>query len=141
VVDACLFNGIKSDSSLQISHLVYADDAIFMGQWSQCNIDTIIRVLDVFYHASGLRINMNKSNLMGIFVDSNKVKHDAAKIGGGWTNGRMARHHGTVAAAEGSVRGLVQGSEKSVRGQKNQYKVQKKKSILEADVAQCDWWI
>nr|GFA99327.1 RNA-directed DNA polymerase, eukaryota, reverse transcriptase zinc-binding domain protein [Tanacetum cinerariifolium] len=49
-------------------------------QWSQCNIDTIIRVLDVFYHASGLRINMSKSNLMGISVDSNKVKHAAAKI-------------------------------------------------------------
>nr|GEX42236.1 hypothetical protein [Tanacetum cinerariifolium] len=61
--------------------------------------------------------------------------------GGGWTNGRMTRHHGTVAAAEGSVRGSVQGSKKSVRGQKNQYKDQKKKSILEADVAQCDWWI
>nr|GEZ81756.1 hypothetical protein [Tanacetum cinerariifolium] len=60
--------------------------------------------------------------------------------GGGWTNGGMTRHHGTVAAAEGSVRGSVQGSEKSVRGQKNQYKDQKK-SILEADVAQCDWWI
>nr|GEY64548.1 RNA-directed DNA polymerase, eukaryota, reverse transcriptase zinc-binding domain protein [Tanacetum cinerariifolium] len=50
-------------------------------QWSQCNIDTIIRVLDVFYRASGLRINMNKSNLLGIFVDSNKVKHAAVKIG------------------------------------------------------------
>nr|GFA93749.1 RNA-directed DNA polymerase, eukaryota, reverse transcriptase zinc-binding domain protein [Tanacetum cinerariifolium] len=64
-----------------ISHLFYADNAIFMGQWSQCNIDTIIRVLDVFYRASSVRINMNKSNLMGISVDSNKVKHAAAKIG------------------------------------------------------------
>nr|GFA48476.1 RNA-directed DNA polymerase, eukaryota, reverse transcriptase zinc-binding domain protein [Tanacetum cinerariifolium] len=81
VVDASLFNGIKLDSSLQISHLFYADDAIFIGQWSQCNIDTIIRVLDVFYRASGLRINMNKSNRMGLSVDSNKVKHAAAKIG------------------------------------------------------------
>nr|GFA29610.1 RNA-directed DNA polymerase, eukaryota, reverse transcriptase zinc-binding domain protein [Tanacetum cinerariifolium] len=80
VVDAGLFNGIKLDSSLQISHLFYADDAIFMGQWSQYNIDTIIRVLDVFYRASGLRINMTKSNLMSISVDSNKVKHVAAKI-------------------------------------------------------------
>nr|GEY66937.1 RNA-directed DNA polymerase, eukaryota [Tanacetum cinerariifolium] len=45
------------------------------------NIDTIIRVLDVFYRTSSLRINLNKSNLMGIFVDSNKVKHAATKIG------------------------------------------------------------
>nr|GEV85490.1 RNA-directed DNA polymerase, eukaryota, reverse transcriptase zinc-binding domain protein [Tanacetum cinerariifolium] len=44
------------------------------------NIDTIIQVLDVFYRTSSLRINLNKSNLMGIFVDSNKVKHAAAKI-------------------------------------------------------------
>nr|GFA84523.1 RNA-directed DNA polymerase, eukaryota, reverse transcriptase zinc-binding domain protein [Tanacetum cinerariifolium] len=52
-------------------------------------IDDILRrfgfeekwLLDVFYRASGLRINMNKSNLMDIFVDSNKVKHAAAKIG------------------------------------------------------------
>nr|GEY08447.1 RNA-directed DNA polymerase, eukaryota, reverse transcriptase zinc-binding domain protein [Tanacetum cinerariifolium]GEY08450.1 RNA-directed DNA polymerase, eukaryota, reverse transcriptase zinc-binding domain protein [Tanacetum cinerariifolium] len=76
-----LFNGIKLDSSLYILHLFYVDDAIFMGQWSQCNIDTIIRVLDVFYRASGLRINMNKSNIIGISVDSNKMKHVAAKIG------------------------------------------------------------
>nr|GEU38334.1 hypothetical protein [Tanacetum cinerariifolium] len=81
VVDAGLFNEIKLDSSLHISHLFYADDAIFMGQWSLCNIYTIIRVLDVFYRASGLRINMNKSNLIGISVNSNKVKHAAAKIG------------------------------------------------------------
>nr|GEY57535.1 hypothetical protein [Tanacetum cinerariifolium] len=45
------------------------------------NIDTIIRVLDVFYRTSSLRINLNKSNLMGIFVDSNKVKHAAGKRG------------------------------------------------------------
>nr|GFC26125.1 hypothetical protein [Tanacetum cinerariifolium] len=49
---------------------------------------------------------------------------------GDWTNWKMTRHHGTVAAVEGSVRG----SEKSVQGSG-------KKSILEADVAQCDWWI
>nr|GFC67128.1 RNA-directed DNA polymerase, eukaryota, reverse transcriptase zinc-binding domain protein [Tanacetum cinerariifolium] len=74
------FNGIKLDSSLQISYLFYVDDAIFMGQCSQCNIDTIIRVLDVFYRASGLRINMNKSNLMGISVDSNKFLWRCFKI-------------------------------------------------------------
>nr|GEX00455.1 RNA-directed DNA polymerase, eukaryota, reverse transcriptase zinc-binding domain protein [Tanacetum cinerariifolium] len=32
-------------------------------------------------NASSLKINMNKSNLMGISVDSNKVKHAAVKIG------------------------------------------------------------
>ncbi|GJW91592.1 RNA-directed DNA polymerase, eukaryota, reverse transcriptase zinc-binding domain protein [Tanacetum coccineum] len=78
---AGLFKGIKLGSSLQMSHLFYADDAIFMGQWNQSNIDTITRVLDVFYRASGLRINMHKSKLMGISVDADLVKQAASKIG------------------------------------------------------------
>nr|GFB31536.1 RNA-directed DNA polymerase, eukaryota, reverse transcriptase zinc-binding domain protein [Tanacetum cinerariifolium] len=81
VVDARLFKRIKLGSSLQMSHLFYADDAIFMRQWNQNNIDTITRVLDVFYRASGLRINMHKSQLMGISVDANLVKQAASKIG------------------------------------------------------------
>ncbi|GJU30003.1 RNA-directed DNA polymerase, eukaryota [Tanacetum coccineum] len=37
--------------------------------------------LDVFHRASGLRINMNKSKLMGISVESSKVEHAVEKIG------------------------------------------------------------
>ncbi|GKA30168.1 hypothetical protein Tco_0716473 [Tanacetum coccineum] len=43
VVDAGLFRGIQVGSSLQVSHLFYADDAVFMGHWSEANIDTILR--------------------------------------------------------------------------------------------------
>nr|GEV36574.1 RNA-directed DNA polymerase, eukaryota [Tanacetum cinerariifolium] len=50
-------------------------------KWNQSNIDTITRVLEVFHRASGLRINMNKSKLMGISVDISKVEQAAAKIG------------------------------------------------------------
>ncbi|GKA39856.1 RNA-directed DNA polymerase, eukaryota, reverse transcriptase zinc-binding domain protein [Tanacetum coccineum] len=62
-------------------NLFYADDAVFMGHWSEANIDTILRVLDCFYHASGLRINMLKSKLIGISVSSDKVDQAAKKIG------------------------------------------------------------
>nr|GEX68236.1 reverse transcriptase domain-containing protein [Tanacetum cinerariifolium] len=65
---------------------------------------------------------------VGAVLGQQKTKHvqPIRYASGGWTNGRMTRHHGTVAAAEGSVRGSIQGSEKSVGGQKNQYKDQKK---------------
>ncbi|GKE61347.1 RNA-directed DNA polymerase, eukaryota, reverse transcriptase zinc-binding domain protein [Tanacetum coccineum] len=79
--DAGLFKGIKLGSALHMSHLFYADDAIFMGQWNQTNIDTITRVLEVFYRASGLRINMQKSKLMGIAVENVLVKQAASNIG------------------------------------------------------------
>nr|GEY08521.1 RNA-directed DNA polymerase, eukaryota, reverse transcriptase zinc-binding domain protein [Tanacetum cinerariifolium] len=81
VVDAGLFNGIKLDSSLQI-HTCF----MLMTLFSWVNGANVISILlfecwMCFYRASSLRINMNKSNLMGIFMDSNKVKHAAAKIG------------------------------------------------------------
>nr|GEV61857.1 hypothetical protein [Tanacetum cinerariifolium] len=38
-------------------------------------------MLECFNHASGLRINMNKSKLLGISVEDDKVKQAAVKIG------------------------------------------------------------
>ncbi|GJX76497.1 RNA-directed DNA polymerase, eukaryota [Tanacetum coccineum] len=37
-IDAGIFKGIKVDSSLMISHLFYADDAVFIGEWSKFNL-------------------------------------------------------------------------------------------------------
>nr|GEY01388.1 RNA-directed DNA polymerase, eukaryota [Tanacetum cinerariifolium] len=81
VVDAGIFKGIKLSSSLSISHLFYADDAVFVGQWCDGNITTLVHVLECFYRASGLRINMSKSKIMGVLVDSDKVKCAASKLG------------------------------------------------------------
>ncbi|GKC34793.1 hypothetical protein Tco_1047177, partial [Tanacetum coccineum] len=76
-----MFNGISLDASLHLSHMFYADDAIFVGQWNESNINTIVHVLDCFHRASGIRINMSKSKLLGISVDADKVDQEARKIG------------------------------------------------------------
>ncbi|GJV09833.1 RNA-directed DNA polymerase, eukaryota [Tanacetum coccineum] len=69
------------DSTLaDLSHLFY-DDVVFIGQWCDSNITTIIRVLDCFFHASGLRINLHKSKLMGIAVENSMVDLAANNIG------------------------------------------------------------
>ncbi|GJY25826.1 RNA-directed DNA polymerase, eukaryota [Tanacetum coccineum] len=81
VVDAGLFMGIKLSHSANLSHMFYADDAVFVGQWSDININTLIHVLDCFYRASGLRMNMRKSKIMGVHVEGGKVKHAASKLG------------------------------------------------------------
>ncbi|GJS76696.1 hypothetical protein Tco_0726577 [Tanacetum coccineum] len=73
VVDSGLFLGITICPSIHLSHLFYADDAVFLGQWSEGNINVIVKVLDCFYRASGLHINMNKSKLIGVFVDNSKI--------------------------------------------------------------------
>ena len=47
-VDAGIFTGIKIDSSLTISHLFYADDAVFIGEWSNANLSGITHILHCF---------------------------------------------------------------------------------------------
>ncbi|GJS71805.1 RNA-directed DNA polymerase, eukaryota [Tanacetum coccineum] len=37
-IEAGIFKGIKIGSSLNISHLFYADDAVFIGEWSIANL-------------------------------------------------------------------------------------------------------
>ncbi|GKD62672.1 RNA-directed DNA polymerase, eukaryota, reverse transcriptase zinc-binding domain protein, partial [Tanacetum coccineum] len=43
VVDAGMFSGIAMGTSWQLSHLFYADDAVFIGQWNYSNIDIIVK--------------------------------------------------------------------------------------------------
>ncbi|GKC38702.1 hypothetical protein Tco_1051086, partial [Tanacetum coccineum] len=70
---AGMFKGVSIGSNLHLSHLFYADDVVFLGQWSNSNISTIIKVLKCFFCASGLSINMHKSKLMRIAVDDDIV--------------------------------------------------------------------
>ncbi|GJU92955.1 hypothetical protein Tco_1317711 [Tanacetum coccineum] len=81
VVDVDTFNGITLSSSLHLSHMFYVDYVIFMGKWNDSNINIIVHVLECFHRASGLRINMSKSKLLGIYVDADKVDQTAMKIG------------------------------------------------------------
>nr|GEZ38445.1 RNA-directed DNA polymerase, eukaryota, reverse transcriptase zinc-binding domain protein [Tanacetum cinerariifolium] len=54
---------------------------LFIGEWNNNNIQTLLSVLRWFYLASGLEINLHKSKLMGIGVNSNVVAAVASLIG------------------------------------------------------------
>nr|GEU76966.1 RNA-directed DNA polymerase, eukaryota [Tanacetum cinerariifolium]GEV82070.1 RNA-directed DNA polymerase, eukaryota [Tanacetum cinerariifolium] len=54
---------------------------VFIGEWSNNNIQTLLSVLRCFYLASGLKINLHKSKLMKIGVSSNVVAAAASLIG------------------------------------------------------------
>ncbi|GJT40504.1 RNA-directed DNA polymerase, eukaryota, partial [Tanacetum coccineum] len=80
-VEAGIFSGIKIDSSLIISHLFYADDAVFIGEWTNDNLRGIMQILHCFSLSSGLKINLSKSQLRGVGVDSATVYSAALNIG------------------------------------------------------------
>nr|GEW31071.1 RNA-directed DNA polymerase, eukaryota [Tanacetum cinerariifolium] len=79
ILNARLFKGIRIDDSLTLSHLFYADDAIFIGKWDKANVITIANMLKCFFLASGLKINILKSKIMGIGTTQEEV-NSAANI-------------------------------------------------------------
>ncbi|GJS31424.1 RNA-directed DNA polymerase, eukaryota [Tanacetum coccineum] len=81
VVDAGMFKGIRLSNSLSLSHLFYADDALIIGEWSNDNLRSIINVLKCFHLASGLQINIHKSQLLGVGVPRVDVETAASSIG------------------------------------------------------------
>nr|GEZ33016.1 RNA-directed DNA polymerase, eukaryota [Tanacetum cinerariifolium] len=81
VMNAGLFTSISLDNSLTISHLFFADDAIFVGKWDSSNLKIILKVLKYFHMASGHKININKSKLIGYGVHSDEVETAARYIG------------------------------------------------------------
>nr|GEW33956.1 RNA-directed DNA polymerase, eukaryota [Tanacetum cinerariifolium] len=76
-----LFKGIQSQGTMAISHLFYIDDAIFIGEWSDSNLDNIVKILKCFFFASGLKINIQKSQVLGVGVPCNIVNQAGSLIG------------------------------------------------------------
>nr|GEX49530.1 RNA-directed DNA polymerase, eukaryota [Tanacetum cinerariifolium] len=77
-----VFKGLQIHSSLSLSHLFYVDDTVFIGEWSDDNLDNLIRILNCFHLASGLKINVNKSQVLGVGVPPDIVNQGASRIGG-----------------------------------------------------------
>nr|GFB87448.1 RNA-directed DNA polymerase, eukaryota [Tanacetum cinerariifolium] len=76
-----IFKGIRITGSSSLSHLFYADDAVFIGEWSIENLDNLLKILNCFHLASGLCINVNKSHVLGIGVPLDIVRQGALRIG------------------------------------------------------------
>ncbi|GKB88582.1 RNA-directed DNA polymerase, eukaryota, partial [Tanacetum coccineum] len=83
-VNMGLFKGASiGHSSINVSHLLYADDAIFVGEWSYSNAYNLICLLWCFYMVSGLKINVHKSKLLVVNVPDEEVSNMALVLGCG----------------------------------------------------------
>nr|KAJ0216202.1 hypothetical protein LSAT_V11C300102750 [Lactuca sativa] len=77
-----VFKGAQLEPhDLAISHLFYADDAIFLGEWNENNVHNLIRVLRCFYLVSGLNLNLSKSSLYGVGVSRSEISNLASFTG------------------------------------------------------------
>nr|GEU97671.1 RNA-directed DNA polymerase, eukaryota, reverse transcriptase zinc-binding domain protein [Tanacetum cinerariifolium] len=79
--EAEMFKGIKIGPTVTLSHMFYADDTVFVGKWCESKSTTLVHVLDCFYRASGFKINMSKSKILRVHVESDRGKEAALRLG------------------------------------------------------------
>ncbi|XP_023766085.2 uncharacterized protein LOC111914622 [Lactuca sativa] len=77
-----IYEGIKiSQPNICLSHLFYADDTLFIGEWSRRNIANLSRILRCFYVSYGLKVNFTKSKVYGVGVSNSEVSNWVAPLG------------------------------------------------------------
>ncbi|GKC06588.1 RNA-directed DNA polymerase, eukaryota [Tanacetum coccineum] len=80
VVQAGMFKGIRLNSSISVSHLFYADDALIIGEWSSDNLRGVgVPKSEVESAASsiGCSIMNNQFRYLGVMVGENMARHKA----------------------------------------------------------------
>ncbi|GJZ84481.1 kinase-like domain, beta-lactamase/transpeptidase-like protein [Tanacetum coccineum] len=74
-VDKGVFRGVKiGRNNVVVSHLQYADDTIFLGEWNKENAKALMCILKCFEEVSGLRVDYNKSKLYGVGVNEGEMR-------------------------------------------------------------------
>nr|KAJ0212228.1 hypothetical protein LSAT_V11C400198280 [Lactuca sativa] len=76
-----IFSRIKlPNNGPLISHLLYADDVIFVGEGSHTNIKNISRILRCFQVSSELKVNFHKSKAIGLCVEKSETRSWAIEL-------------------------------------------------------------
>ncbi|KAM0033324.1 putative RNA-directed DNA polymerase [Helianthus debilis subsp. tardiflorus] len=76
------FHGVRLPRDGPIlSLLLYVDDAMLMGDWSDFKFKNMKRILRVFFLCSGLKINLHKSEVYGVGVNSEEVSSKVDALG------------------------------------------------------------
>ncbi|KAJ9557832.1 hypothetical protein OSB04_012446 [Centaurea solstitialis] len=78
---ANIFQGVRVNNVAEdVSLFQFADDAIFVGEWSLKNAKNLLRILKCFEVCSGLKINLSKSRLSGVSVSKEEVAYLARRL-------------------------------------------------------------
>ncbi|XP_071694534.1 uncharacterized mitochondrial protein AtMg01250-like [Rutidosis leptorrhynchoides] len=73
-IEKGLFKGVEiRNDKVLVSYLQYADDTIFIGEWSRANALSLQNILKCFEFASGLKVNFHKSCIYGIGVSQDEI--------------------------------------------------------------------
>uniref|UniRef100_A0A803QQM3 Reverse transcriptase domain-containing protein n=1 Tax=Cannabis sativa TaxID=3483 RepID=A0A803QQM3_CANSA len=65
---------------IQLSHLQFADDTLFFVK-DEASLQKLVKIVEAFCGISGLKVNLNKSQLLGVCMDEDAVAQSAIQIG------------------------------------------------------------
>ncbi|GAU17467.1 hypothetical protein TSUD_340100 [Trifolium subterraneum] len=82
MVERNLFTGfsVGADDPVSVSHLQFADDTLLMGTKSWANVCALRAVLVLFEAMSGLKVNFNKSLLVGVNIPESWLGEAASAL-------------------------------------------------------------
>nr|KAJ0217272.1 hypothetical protein LSAT_V11C300123850 [Lactuca sativa] len=76
-----IFSDIKlPNNGPLISHLLYADNVIFVGEGTHVNIKNIAKILRCFQVSLGLKVNFHKSKVIGLCVENCETRRWAIEL-------------------------------------------------------------
>lgn len=80
-VDAGLFKPtLIGATSIPLTLLQYVDDAIIMREWGSSNAGNLVKFLRCFEAVFGLKVNLQKSKIIGIGVSPLEVQRIASRL-------------------------------------------------------------
>jgi hypothetical protein len=82
VVEQNLFTGYRvgQHDPVEVSHLQFADDTLLLGAKSWANVRALRAVLVLFETMSGLKVNFNKSMLVGVNISDSWLSEAASVL-------------------------------------------------------------
>ncbi|GKE77279.1 hypothetical protein Tco_1543399, partial [Tanacetum coccineum] len=81
-VEKGIVRGVRVGSNqVMVSHLQYADDIIFFGEWNSENVKALMSILRCFEEVLGLQVNFNNSKLYGLGVSDEELGSMASGMG------------------------------------------------------------
>nr|GEV71523.1 putative reverse transcriptase domain-containing protein [Tanacetum cinerariifolium] len=91
-VEKGIFRGTKvGKNNVSVSHLQYANDTIFFGEWNLENVKALICILKCFEEVIGLKVNYNKIIIYGVGVNDvelgfkeGRVAEKGSFVNSGW---------------------------------------------------------